>query len=360
VERIAVTAPGGQYDILIGSGLLGDMVTHPERYGLTSQSVVITDTTVAGLYGRPWAHQPPYAALIEMPAGEQHKTLDTVRMLYDKLIAVGADRSTTIIALGGGVVGDTAGFAAATYMRGLRLIQVPTTLLAMVDSSVGGKVGVDLPQGKNLIGAFKQPALVLIDPVVLTTLPEVEWRAGMAEVVKHGLLADAELLDPTLHTPERAAELIARAVKVKVNIVQQDPYEQNVRAYLNLGHTFGHAVEQVTQYRWPHGFAVAAGLAAAVHLSHRLGLICAELVAYVEDVLRRIGLPTRMGPLDPQALYAAMATDKKWQAGVSRFILLKGIGQPTIVTDVPTEDVLAVLKAMCVDEPSSSAPAAWA
>lgn len=350
MERIPVTTPEGSYDILIGSGLLGDVVAHPERYNLATRSVVITDTTVAQLYGQPWVQQTPDAALVAMPAGEQHKTLETVRMLYDQLVAARADRSTTIIALGGGVVGDTAGFAAATYMRGLRLVQVPTTLLAMVDSSVGGKVGVDLPQGKNLVGAFKQPALVLIDPIVLTTLPSVEWRAGMAEVIKHGLLADAELLNPALHTPERAAELIGRAVRVKVDIVQQDPFEHGIRAFLNLGHTFGHAIEQVTQYQWLHGFAVAAGLVAALRLSLRLGMIDQQLVARVEGVLRAIGLPTRMGHLDPQALIAAMATDKKWQAGASRFVLLRGLCEPTIVTGVPVEDVLAVLREVCVDE----------
>ncbi len=350
MERIPVTTPDGAYDILIGSGLLGDVVAHPERYDLSARPAVITDTNVAHLYGGPWVQQTPQAALIVMPAGEQHKTLDTVRMLYDQLVTARADRSTTIVALGGGVVGDTAGFAAATYMRGLRLVQIPTTLLAMVDSSVGGKVGVDLPQGKNLVGAFKQPSLVLIDPNVLTTLPSVEWQAGMAEVIKHGLLADSSLLDPALHTPERTTELIARAVRVKVDIVQQDPFEHGIRAHLNLGHTFGHAIEQVTQYRWLHGFAVAAGLVAALRLSLRLGMIDEQLVMQVEGILRSIGLPTRMGALDPQALYDAMATDKKWRAGASRFVLLKGVCEPTIVTDVPVEDVLAVLKEMCVDE----------
>ncbi len=350
MERIPVTTPDGAYDILIGSGLLGDVVAHPERYDIATRSVVITDTNVAQLYGEPWVQQTPQAALIVMPAGEQHKTLDTVRMLYDQLVVARADRSTTIVALGGGVVGDTAGFAAATYMRGLRLVQIPTTLLAMVDSSVGGKVGVDLPQGKNLVGAFKQPTLVLVDPNVLTTLPSVEWQAGMAEVIKHGLLADADLLDPSLHTPERAAELIARAVRVKVGIVQEDPFERGIRAYLNLGHTFGHAIEQVTQYRWLHGFAVAAGLVAALRLSQRLGMLDEQLVMQVEGVLCSIGLPTRMGALNPQALYDAMATDKKWQSGASRFVLLKGMCEPTIVTGVPVEDVLAVLEEMCVDE----------
>jgi len=351
VERITVTAPDSQYDLVISSGVLGDAAASPEVYGLERHVVVITDENIAHLYGRPWTEQLPNAALVTMPAGEQHKTLDTVRRMYEALIAAGADRTTTVVALGGGVVGDTAGFVAATYMRGVRLVQIPTSLLAMVDSSVGGKVGVDLPQGKNLVGAFKQPVMVLIDPNVLATLPTREHRAGMAEVIKHGLIADPMLLDVTFYQPEYAAELIARAVRVKVRIVEEDPFEQGVRAYLNLGHTFGHAIEQVTAYGWLHGYAVAAGLCAALHLSHGLGLIESNLVIQTEGLLRGIGLPTRMGALNPQQLYAAMATDKKWHSGESRFVLLKGLAQPTLIKGIPRETVLEILKAMCVDEP---------
>jgi 3-dehydroquinate synthetase len=214
----------------------------------------------------------------------------------------------------------------------------------MVDSSVGGKVGVDLPQGKNLVGAFKQPDLVLIDPKVLETLPAREWRCGMAEVIKHGLLADADLLNPRLHRPENAADLITRAVQVKVDVVQRDPYEQGERAHLNLGHTFGHAIEQVTHYHWLHGEAVAVGLVAAARLSHRLGYCDAALVEYIEMILGEIGLPTHTAGLDPHALIAAMETDKKRVGSKLRFILLRGIGQPFIADDVPEDAVIQVLE----------------
>jgi 3-dehydroquinate synthase len=306
--------------------------------------VVVTNTTLTALYGEQLADILPNTRLVTMPDGETYKTLDTVAGLYAEFVEAGLDRSSTVFAFGGGVVGDTAGFAAATYMRGVRLVQVPTTLLAMVDSSVGGKVGVDLPQGKNLVGAFKQPDYVLSPLSVLHTLPEREWRCGMAEIVKHGFLADPELLNPELWRIERASELVRRAVQVKVDIVQHDPYEQNVRAHLNLGHTFAHAVEQVSGYRWLHGEAVGVGLVAAARLSYAMGLCDSGLPEAVEDIVSQIGLPTRLGGLDPQALYAAMSTDKKWQGGHSRFILLRGVGQPKIVHDVPKETVLNILE----------------
>ncbi len=339
-ERITVTAPDGQnYPIVIASGLL----SHVRDWLGDGRCVVITNTTVAPLYGQPLAED-LQSPLITMPDGEQYKNLDTVAQLYADLVATGADRHTTVIALGGGVVGDTAGFVAATYMRGVRLVQIPTTLLAMVDSSVGGKVGVDLPQGKNLVGAFKQPAAVLIDPEVLSTLPDEQWRCGMAEIIKHGLIADQTLLDTGLHCLERAAELVRRAVQVKVDIVEADPYEQNIRAHLNLGHTFGHAIEQVTGYAWLHGEAVGVGLLAAAKLSHRLGLCDAALIEKVEGILRHTGLPVRLDKLGPEALYRAMRTDKKWRDGISRFVVLRDVGDVVIVEGVEEQAVLATLR----------------
>jgi len=345
-ERIVVQSPSGAYEILVGAGLLGQVGQRAAAWGLQGQVVVATDDIVRDLWAKPVLAQLAQGRVALMPHGEQHKTLETVASLYDQWIALGADRQTTILALGGGVVGDAVGFAAATYMRGVRLVQVPTTLLAMVDSSVGGKVGVDLPQGKNLVGAFKQPALVLMDTEVLATLPAQQWRAGMAEVLKHGLLADPELLKPSLHTPERAVELVRRAVQVKVDIVQQDPYEQGIRAHLNLGHTFAHAIEQVTGYAWLHGEAVGLGLLAAAKLSARLGLCDGALVDEVSVILAETGLPLSLGGLEADALVAAMATDKKWAAGRSRFVLLEGPQRPCLVEDVPRSDVLAVLEAL--------------
>ncbi len=350
MERIPVNAPDSTYNIVFATGMVQRFADAATEFDLHRHVVVISDENVGKLYGEAFVKQLPNASLLTMPVGEAHKNLDTVRTLYDGLIEAKADRGTTIVALGGGVVGDTAGFVAATYMRGVRFVQIPTSLLAMVDSSVGGKVGVDIPQGKNLIGAFKQPDLVLIDTDMLQTLPVTEWRAGMAEVIKHGLIADPLLLDPELQAPHRAMELVKRAVQVKVNIVEEDPYEHSVRAYLNLGHTFGHAIEQVTGYAWLHGYAVAAGLVAAAKASQKLGMINAELVANVEQALLAVELPTRIGNLDPETLYAAMATDKKWQGGESRFVLLDGLAKPRVVKGVPKQTVIDVLEEMCADE----------
>jgi len=279
-----------------------------------------------------------------MEDGEEYKNLDTISRFYDQFLKQGADRHTTVLALGGGVVGDAVGFAAASFMRGVRFVQAPTSLLAMVDSSVGGKVGVDLPQGKNLVGAFKQPEVVLIDPDVLETLPKEQWRCGMGEILKHGLIADEGLLDEKLHRKKFAEELVARTVQVKVNIVEEDPYEHSVRAYLNLGHTFAHAIEQVTHYEWMHGDAVGFGLMAAATLSHELGMIDADLVKRVRRVLAEAELPCYIRDIAPDAIWDAMITDKKWKNGVSRFVLLEGMNQPTIVEGIERDIVVRVLE----------------
>lgn len=339
-EALTVAAPDAHYAIIIERGARLNLAS---RLG-ARRAVVVTNTTVAGLHGNELTETLPNCALLALPDGEQYKSLDTVASLYRDLVKAGLDRNGVIVAFGGGVVGDTAGFAAASFMRGVALIQIPTTLLSMVDSSVGGKVGVDLPEGKNLVGAFKQPECVLIDPDYLSTLPVKEWRCGMAEVLKHGLLADPELLNPELWSPERAPEMIRRAVQVKIDVVERDPYEKSIRAHLNLGHTFAHAIESVTQYTWAHGEAVGLGLVAAGRLSRNLGLCDASVSALIEDVVSEAGLPTRMSGIDPASLWAAMATDKKWLAGTSRFVLLKDLQQPIIVEGVSREDVIAVLK----------------
>ena len=343
MARIPVTTPTNQYEIVIEPDALA--TCDPTAYGLDRRCAVITNTTLAPLYGEKLVKRLPDAALITMADGEQYKTLDTVAKLYADMVVAGLDRSSTVIALGGGVVGDTAGFAAATYMRGVRLVQMPTSLLAMVDSSVGGKVGVDLPQGKNLVGAFKQPDAVLVDTGVLRTLPKVEWGCGSAEIIKHALISDPGLLD-LIDADGDPAAMIARAVQVKVDVVEQDPYEQNIRAHLNLGHTFAHAVEQVSGYQWRHGEAVGFGLVAAARLSAALGLLDQSSAEQVEAIVQRFRLPTQLGGLDAEALYAAMSTDKKWQGGRSRFVLLAGFGKPLVVNDVPPELVIEVLQAL--------------
>ena len=284
----------------------------------------------------------PGAVLIVVPDGEQYKTLDTVRTIYDALLAHGADRSTLVVALGGGVIGDMAGFAAATFMRGVPLVQAPTTLLAMVDASIGGKVGVDLPQGKNLAGAFKDPLAVFADVTTLHTLPVDEQQCGMAEVIKTGLIGDADLFARLgNHAPDRT-EMIARAAAIKADIVGRDRLEGGLRAVLNLGHTFAHALEQASGYAWKHGHAVAVGLMAAARLSERMGLSDGGLADAVERTLERWMLPTRFSGCTRRAV-EAMRHDKKWQGGSARFVLLEG-GRPVIRADVPRDDVLAVLE----------------
>jgi 3-dehydroquinate synthase len=344
--HIDVKTPDGSYPIIIERGALATVGARAAEFGLMGSVGVITNETLAPLYGEVLCAALPDAHLITMPDGEQYKTLHSMSSLYSQMIAAKLDRSSTVIALGGGVVGDTAGFAAASYMRGVDFVQVPTTLLAMVDSSVGGKVGIDLPEGKNLVGAFKQPQLVLIDPDVLATLPPRERRCGMAELLKHGMIADPELLDLAVQPDADDEALIRRAVQVKVDIVEQDPFEKNIRAHLNLGHTFAHAIEIVSDFGWQHGEAVAIGLVAAARLSQRLRMGGQEIVERVEAVLTQVGLPTRMGDLAPEHLWAVMGTDKKWQGGHSRFVLLRAFGQVEIVRDVPKDDVFAVLRAI--------------
>ena len=340
--RIHVRTPAGGYDIWIDQGILCEINRHVNTLGLNGHVIIVSNETVAPLYAEILASRLPSADIIAVRDGEAYKNLETVSSIYDEMLALGADRNTTMIALGGGVLGDMAGYVAATYMRGIRLIQAPTTLLAMVDSSVGGKVGVDLPQGKNLIGAFKQPDAVLVDTDVLESLPPLQWRCGMAEVIKHGLIARPALLDPEYWEKANLVNLLREAIQVKVEVVQEDPYEQGIRAHLNLGHTFGHAIEKITKYSVPHGEAVAIGICKAARLSRNCGLIDAQLAEKVISTFERIGLPVDI-ELNPEAWYAAMSTDKKWKAGKSRFVLLKALGEATVLEGLPKEEILAVL-----------------
>lgn len=342
--ELSVRSAGGtEYPVIVGPGVLeSGLPAFISERGFTSVAIVTNDR-VAPLYGEALRARIPDSNLITVPDGEQHKTLATVQSIYNALLEHSANRSTLVVALGGGVIGDMAGFAAATFMRGVRLVQAPTTLLAMVDASIGGKVGVDLPQGKNLVGAFYDPLAVLADTLTLNTLPEVEMQCGLAEAIKAALIGDAMLLSMLNSRPSNLEEIIARAAAVKIRIVEEDRLEAGVRAFLNLGHTFGHALEQVSGYRWKHGHAVAVGLAAAARLSARLGLCAGTLVAEVERTLQRLGLPFRYTDYQPEHLWNAMQYDKKWRDGKARFVLLEGIGRPVIQDGVPRQDVLAVL-----------------
>ena len=351
MERLSVTYPGGRYEVIVGTDLLPRL---RELAGVTGPLAVVTDSNVGPLY----AHQIADAdCVITVLAGEQHKTLATIQTIYDALLAAGLDRKGTIVALGGGVVGDMAGFAAATYMRGVDFVQCPTSLLSMVDASVGAKTGVDLPQGKNLVGAFKQPRAVLADISTLQTLPPEEFASGMAEVVKHGLIANPNLLArleagdwrlTSVQSPvSNLQSLIADAIRVKQDVVQEDPFEQGRRATLNLGHTFGHAIEQVSGYAIRHGEGVAMGLVAAANLSARLGYGDPALQSRIEKVLTRLNLPTRIpADLPHEALFRAMGSDKKKAAGQLRFVLLRDIGDVFVTGDVTETAVYATLGAV--------------
>jgi shikimate kinase/3-dehydroquinate synthase len=276
---------------------------------------------------------------VTISPGEEHKTISTLQLLWEAFLQQGLERSSTIVALGGGVVGDLAGFAAATYLRGVRWVAVPTSLLAMVDASLGGKTGADLPQGKNLVGAFNPPALVLADTAVLATLPEVELRNGLAEVVKHGIIADERLYQlccqgwPALQGQWN--EIVRRAMAVKIRVIEADPYEQGLRASLNLGHTLGHALERVSDFRLRHGEAVAIGMVFAAWLAEQQGLTAAGLAHDLAMVLRNLGLPTGFpAGLDRQSVLQALRLDKKKADGKVRFVLPLRIGEVRWGVDV--------------------------
>jgi len=333
------------YPYRIEPGLLGRLPEELEALGL-SRAVVVTDHHLAELYAGPLSRLGPPLAV---PPGEQSKSLAQVAALYDGLVERAVNRRTALVAVGGGVVGDLAGFVAATFLRGLPLVQVPTTLLAMVDSSLGGKVGVDLPAGKNLVGAFYPPKAVLCDPAVLDTLPEREWSGGMAEVIKHAILDSADFFQ-ALDRPPR--ELIERAAAVKIAVVTRDPFEQGERAHLNLGHTLGHALETVTGYaRFHHGEAVALGLVAAIRLARLLGVLEEDFEAALEDRLRRSGLPVRIpAGLSWEAIASAMAKDKKNVDGRLTFVLPVRLGKVRVHPGVDPDDVRKVFESLC--EPS--------
>ncbi len=379
VITLPVRHPGGQYEIHVGNGLLahaGDLLRATGDRGLSQSEggrvAIVTNPVVAPLYAAQVAHALRSAGfdpfVCSIPDGEPHKTLATVATLYEQFLAGGLDRSGTVLSLGGGVTGDVAGFAAATFMRGVRFVQVPTTLLAMVDASVGAKTGVDLPQGKNLVGAFKQPELVAIDPAVLATLPAEDLRSGMAEVIKHGIIGDPALFvelearalrsQPPDHPATQGAvsalllpaSQITRALRVKIEVVEQDPFEQGRRAVLNLGHTVGHALERLSGFALRHGEAVGIGMVAAARIAGELKRADASLAERVEAVLAGWGLPTRCPPFDADGrrinvreIWAAMAHDKKRRGKTLRWVLPCAIGQVEIAEDVPRSVVIAVL-----------------
>jgi 3-dehydroquinate synthase len=349
---VAVPLSGGRdYQIHIGAGLLASAGGHIAAVTESRRAVIITQPAISKQYAAPLIESLRQAGFDEtpvltFPAGEKYKTLATVTQLCDGLynLVSPVDRKTVIIALGGGVVGDVAGFVAAIYLRGLDYVQIPTTLLAMVDSSVGGKTGVDFREGKNLVGAFHQPRVVLIDTDTLNSLPARERRAGMGEVVKYGLIRDPELLsfvtghgERLTQKPDAVAHIIRRSCEIKADVVGADEYETTgLRAILNYGHTIGHALEAATGYkRFKHGEAVAIGMIAAAYIGEEQGVTPPMVRAATLAALRAQGLPTDMpADVDPIALMKLLGRDKKAEAGRARFVLARKVGEVELRSDV--------------------------
>ena len=350
LNLLCVHSPDGNiYHVIVqpdGSDSLGGCLS---EHKLGNPVAIIADETVANLYAEGAIKSIEGAGykvyVISFPAGENSKNIDTVMMLWRKMLKIGLDRKSAVVAFGGGVTGDLAGFAASTFMRGIDWVGVPTTLLAMVDSSLGGKTGFDLPEGKNLIGSFHSPKLVLADPRLLKTLPETELISGMAEVVKHGIISDPELFYLCGRglgwVKDNLEEVVKRAMAVKIKIIEEDPYEKGVRASLNLGHTVGHAVELVSHFQLRHGEAVAIGIVAEAKLAERLAVAAKGLSDAVAELLSTLGLPIQIPKdLPCDELIRAMCADKKKNAKAIRFALPAEIGRVELVNVTDLENVL--------------------
>ncbi|MBQ6352777.1 MAG: 3-dehydroquinate synthase [Lentisphaeria bacterium] len=352
MEKLHIDCAGGNYDILTAPENLETALALPGR------KLLVCDSNVAQLH-REWAERllDP-AATVVFPAGEASKNADTLLAICRRAAELKLDRGATFVALGGGVTGDLTGFAAAIYLRGVKVMQIPTTLLAMVDSSVGGKTAIDLPEGKNLVGAFHQPCRVVIEPRLLGTLPKRELANGLAEVVKTAVLGDAALFELLEENAERLystplpeklyADIILRCCRVKSAIVAADAHEHGCRAFLNYGHTFGHALELLSGFRLAHGEGVAIGMVLAAKLAVRLGICGEELAARQLALLRALELPTRVpAGIDPGACFEAMRGDKKARDGKVVLILPEALGKVRQVSDVPPERIAALLCEVC-------------
>ena len=347
MQTLSLALGERSYPIHVGAGLLrrADLVVP----FLARKSVaIVTNSTVAPLFMEPFAgalaREGVEVVRIVLPDGEEHKDWRTLNAVFDALLKNGCGRDTTLIALGGGVIGDLAGFAAATYQRGVQYVQAPTTLLAQVDSSVGGKTAINHPLGKNMIGAFHQPRLVLADTDTLKTLPERELRSGLAEVIKHGLIRDAAFfgwleanVERLLSREAQALEhAVLRSIAIKAEIVARDERESGLRKVLNFGHTFGHAIETGLGYGvWLHGEAVAAGMVMAADLSRQLGYLTEADTGRIRSLLQRAGLPTAAKGLAPARIQQLMSVDKKVKDGRIHFVLLERLGAATLRDDIP-------------------------
>ncbi|TDX45411.1 3-dehydroquinate synthase [Orenia marismortui] len=357
MEQLKVELGERSYEIKIGYDILSKVGQYLKELNLGSKVMIITNELVDSLYGREVEQAIKKAGfevnIAKIGDGEEYKVLDSAKNLYDQAVNANLDRSSTIIALGGGVVGDIAGFIAATYMRGVNFVQIPTTVLAQVDSSVGGKVAVNHPQGKNLIGAFYQPKLVVADIKVLSTLEPRQLKAGLAEVIKYGVIWDKEFFHFLEAKREEILELdiktmeylLKRCCEIKAEVVAQDEREMGIRAILNYGHTIGHALEAVTDYqRFVHGEGVAIGMVAAAKLANKLGILDLADVEKQEQLVKDFGLAVSFDALKINKIIKALAKDKKVKDGMIRFILAEEIGKVVIKSDLPHNIIREVLE----------------
>ena len=357
MHDISVKLGARSYRIVVDAGILGRVGPELKGLGVGAKVALFSDAGILARLGGPVRGSLTAAGfdvtVVELPAGEAAKTVEVASRGWDALLAAGLDRGSTVVALGGGAVGDLAGFVAATYMRGVNFVQLPTTLLAQVDAAIGGKTAIDHPRAKNLVGAFHQPRVVLVDPAALTTLPEREFRSGLAEVVKHGIVLDADYFADleknrvalVARDIETLTRVVAGSCRLKASVVERDEQEAELRAVLNYGHTIGHAVEAVTGYaRWTHGEAVSLGIAAEARLAERLGVGSRETANRQIELLRAVGLPVRDSGAAPSAVLEALGRDKKSREGRVPFVLAPEIGRFTVVFDVPREAVLETLR----------------
>lgn len=355
-RSIAVQLSGHRYEILVAAGLLGEVGPQLRKLSNSKKCALVVDPNVP--------HQPGlHASLMkadfaviasEMPAGEENKTVAGASKIYDALLSAGIERTTPILAMGGGVVGDTVGFVAATMLRGVPLVQIPTTLLAMVDASVGGKTGVNHAVGKNLIGAFHQPIAVFVDPTILKSLPPRELRSGLAECIKHEVIRDGEGFSQLETNIGRAlaldmeylSELVAHNVAIKAKVVEADPFEKGERAHLNFGHTFGHAIETVSKYSYTHGECVALGMIAAARTAVWMNMLDEKSCWRIAKLVEKAGLPASGLKLPVDEVVGAMIFDKKVKAGKVRFVLPDRIGHVVIRDDVPENLVRRAIESL--------------
>jgi 3-dehydroquinate synthase len=359
MQTIPVDLAARSYQILVGQGVLAEIGSALAGRRVGRKVALFSDADIMGRHGQVVVESLRSASFhvteILLPQGEQAKTLVVASQGWDRLLDAGCDRTSTVVALGGGAVGDLAGFVASTYMRGTNFVQVPTTLLAQVDASIGGKTAIDHPRAKNLIGAFHQPRFVLVDPAVLITLPEAEFRSGLAEVIKHGIVLDAEyfadlehclppLLRRDLPTLER---VVAGSCRLKARVVERDEQEAELRHVLNYGHTIGHALETVTKYgRYTHGEAVSLGIVAEARIAERLGIAGADTTERQVRLLRAAGLPVQSLGATPSAIVEAMGRDKKARDGRVPFVFAPEIGAFRLVFDVPPAAVRDTLETL--------------